>query len=543
MEDSTLNHHHHFAISSTPPPSLQHHTDTSSKTQSLPSPESSSPPPTPTTSSSSSSTSDQSKPESTSSSLSHSPASSTNLSPSTPPTPSPTPSTPASTSPPPIPQPIFILSLVSASLTLSSSVFNTALPIYMVTELKMSMASMGMFDGMLEAFSYIVRMMSGVVSDAMTSRKSAITVGFAMGAMAKFGMASATTVSTLFAAKAVDRLANGVQAAPRDALIGDLSPEGGRSACYGFAQSMRKWGSMVGALMAYAMMRASGNNYQLIFAAAASVSLASCIAFVVLVPAHKRPETPEAPAVATVGADGVTVTAAVPAAKTGISLGKVWGDVRSMGSAFWRMLVVVALYGACHINESLLEARAIESGIGKAEATLVVAALCAVTFLAAYPLGRLDDKFGPRVTFAVGMSSLILGNLILLLTGTYPMAVFVSCLFLGIHWAVIQGPMLSIVVGLAPAHLRGTAFGIFYTVMAFTAMLANTMYGAVWHNFSAPAAFGSSAALMVLVLAAMPSLLPLSKLDVARVEKQQRQQQEEEDAAKSGGGGLTLAAA
>lgn len=44
---------------------------------------------------------------------------------------------------------------------MSSSVFNTALPIYMVTELKMSMASMGMFDGMLEAFSYIVRMMSG----------------------------------------------------------------------------------------------------------------------------------------------------------------------------------------------------------------------------------------------------------------------------------------------------------------------------------------------------------------------------------------------
>jgi len=45
----------------------------------------------------------------------------------------------------------------------------------------------------------------------MTSRKSAITLGFAMGACAKFGMSGATTVGQLFASKAVDRLANGVQ--------------------------------------------------------------------------------------------------------------------------------------------------------------------------------------------------------------------------------------------------------------------------------------------------------------------------------------------
>lgn len=45
----------------------------------------------------------------------------------------------------------------------------------------------------------------------MSSRKAAITLGFAAGAMAKFGMASAGTVGLLFAGKAVDRLANGIQ--------------------------------------------------------------------------------------------------------------------------------------------------------------------------------------------------------------------------------------------------------------------------------------------------------------------------------------------
>jgi hypothetical protein len=45
---------------------------------------------------------------------------------------------------------------------------------------------------MLEAFSYVVRMFSGVVSDRLPSRKVAIAAGFLMGAMAKFGMSFST---------------------------------------------------------------------------------------------------------------------------------------------------------------------------------------------------------------------------------------------------------------------------------------------------------------------------------------------------------------
>ena len=164
------------------------------------------------------------------------------------------------------------------ALTSASCVFNTLLPIYMVTELRMSMRSMGMFEGVLEAFSYVVRMFSGVLSDRLASRKAAITAGFAVGACAKFGMAFAAGVGPLFVGKAVDRLANGMQAAPRDALIGDLSPPDSRSACFGFAQSMRKWGSFMGAGLAFALMKASGNNYKAIFLLAAGVSAASCVA-------------------------------------------------------------------------------------------------------------------------------------------------------------------------------------------------------------------------------------------------------------------------
>lgn len=46
-----------------------------------------------------------------------------------------------------------------------------------------------------------------------------------------------------------------LQAAPRDALISDLAPLPSRSACFGFAQAMRKWGSFVGAGLSFFLMK------------------------------------------------------------------------------------------------------------------------------------------------------------------------------------------------------------------------------------------------------------------------------------------------
>lgn len=412
---------------------------------------------------------------------------------------------------------------------MASCVFNTLLPIYMVSELKMSMRSMGAFEGVMEAFGYLVRMFSGVLSDMASSRKGAIGLGFAMGALGKFAMALSGSVGQLFVAKAVDRLGNGIQAAPRDALIGDLSPPPSRSACFGLAQSFRKWGSMTGAILVFCLMRASNNNYRLTFLAAAAASALSTLAFIAFVPSHpSAPKQQQGAAAAATATSTTTLPAAVATptkpqqAAAAVEQGngssllqratatasRMASDVRSMGPDFFRLLLVITSYSMGHINESLLEARAIEVGFGKAESTLVVAALSAVVFVAAYQMGRLDDRRGPQMTLSVGMGSLIAGNLVLLASGAWPPAVFLACAFWGVHISVLQGPLLSVVAGLAPSHLKGTAFGVFYTVMALVAMASNSLYGALWHALGAPAAFGASATVATAALLALPFLLP-----------------------------------
>ena len=169
------------------------------------------------------------------------------------------------------------------------------------------------------------------------------------------------SVSQLFIGKAVDRLGNGVQAAPRDALIGDLSPAASRSACFGFAQSMRKCGSFIGAGLAFALMKASDNNYKAIFLLAASVSLAATFAFALLVPSHPNTNQQQAAAGGSGSSSGKDGKQQQAGAFKQQAV-RLWQDVRQMGKDFYRTMGVIGLYGMGHINESLLEARAIEVG-------------------------------------------------------------------------------------------------------------------------------------------------------------------------------------
>ena len=87
--------------------------------------------------------------------------------------------------------------------------------------------------------------------------------------------------------------------------------------------------------------------------------------------------------------------------------------------------------------------------------------------------------------------------------------------------------MLSAVVGMAPPHLKGTAFGIFYTAMALVAVLANSCYGALWHAHGAATAFGASAAVVAVAMVATPLLLPQSAKR-GRAHPQQPPQQQQQ---------------
>jgi hypothetical protein len=78
----------------------------------------------------------------------------------------------------------------------------------------------------------------------------------------------------------------------------------------------------------------------------------------------------------------------------------------------------------------------------------------------------------------------------------------------GLQMGMIQGLLAASIADAAPAHLRGTAFGIFYFADGVASLLASSGAGVLWMLGGSGLAFGVGAALAAAV-ALMIVLRPL----------------------------------
>jgi MFS family permease len=82
----------------------------------------------------------------------------------------------------------------------------------------------------------------------------------------------------------------------------------------------------------------------------------------------------------------------------------------------------------------------------------------------------------------------------------------------GIYFGLTEGVEKALVADFAPAHLRGSSFGLYHLIVGIGALPASLLFGLVWQKFGAAAAFGMGASL------AMLASVMLSMLSVTRPE-------------------------
>ena len=117
-----------------------------------------------------------------------------------------------------------MLGFVSLFMDISSELIHSLLPVFMVTGLGATMLMVGIVEGVAEATALMVKVFSGTISDHLGRRKGLTVLGYGLGALSKPLFALALTVHWVFVARFMDRIGKGIRAAPRDALIADLTP-------------------------------------------------------------------------------------------------------------------------------------------------------------------------------------------------------------------------------------------------------------------------------------------------------------------------------
>jgi MFS family permease len=376
-----------------------------------------------------------------------------------------------------LPAGIWAIGFVSLLMDMSSELVHSLIPVFMVTVLGASVATVGWVEGIAEATASITKIFSGALSDYLGKRKFLTVLGYGLAAFSKPLFPLASTVGLVLAARFIDRIGKGIRGAPRDALLADITPPESRGAAFGLRQALDSVGAFLGPILAIVLMFALANDVKSVLWYAC-VPAFFCVALLIF---------------------GVREPATVPRAG---KLRLPWSAaaMKAMPARFWFVVGLGAVFTLARFSEAFLILRAQGTGLPIAWVPVVMVIMNVVYASASYPAGAAADRHGPRGLFLSGLAVLIVADLVLAL-GKSSSVILVGAGLWGVHMALTQGILSKLVADAAPADLRGTAFGLFNLIGGIATLAASVIAGSLWSaigpeaTFLAGAAFAAVAAL------------------------------------------------
>jgi MFS family permease len=375
-----------------------------------------------------------------------------------------------------LPVDIWALGLVSMFMDISSELIHSLLPVFMVTVLGASVATIGLIEGVAEATAAITKVFSGAISDYLGRRKWLAVLGYGLAALTKPIFPLATTIGWVFTARFIDRMGKGIRGAPRDALVADIAPPKLRGAAYGLRQSLDSLGASIGPISALAFMVWLANDIRAVLWVAV---VPAFVAVALLVLGVKDPES-----------SGANSDMRSPLTLV---------DVKRLPVRYWLIVLLGAVFTLARFSEAFLVLRAQDVGLTLGYVPLVLIVMNVTYTVTSYPAGVAADKFNQRTLLIMGLGMLAAADLVLAVT-TSPLLALTGAALWGIHMGLTQGLFAKLVADTAPSELRGAAFGIFNLVSGGALLLASVLAGALWAAFGAPATFLGGAAFAILAV-------------------------------------------
>lgn len=369
-----------------------------------------------------------------------------------------------------IPPGIWALGFVSMLMDVSSEMIHALLPLYMVTVLGTSTLAVGIIEGIAEATASITKIFSGALSDWLGKRKFLAVLGYGLAALTKPIFPLASTLGWIVAARFIDRIGKGIRGAPRDALVADIAPPELRGASFGLRQSLDTIGAFLGPLLAIALMWLTADHFPTVFWVAVVPALLSVVVLLVFVREPKRK-------------DGVRPVR-MPLRRS---------ELARLGASYWWIVGIAAVFTLARFSEAflILRAQSLDLPLAMVPAVLVLMALA--YSLSAYPVGVLSDRMNRVGILIAGLLLLVFADVVLALsTGMASLAVGV--VLWGLHMGFTQGLLATLIADVAPADLRGTAFGMFNLVTGIALLAASVLAGALWDALGPEATFLAGAA-------------------------------------------------
>lgn len=361
---------------------------------------------------------------------------------------------------------VWLVGFISLLNDAASDMIYPLVPLYLATVLMAGPSALGLIEGVADATSSLLKLVSGIINDRTRRSKGMIILGYTLAGMARPLMVLATGWGGIMALRFMDRLGKGLRSSPRDALLAASVREDNRGIAYGLHRAMDNAGAVIGPLVAAGLL-------------ALSVPLETIFLLTII------------PAMAAIALAGFITepTGYAPPLRDRVD----W-SLTVMPRRFRRFLVVLGVFTLGKSSTMFLLLRATELGVTQAQIPLLWAAVSAVAVIFGTPLSALSDRIGRNPVLIGGWILFVVIYLVLSVNGDGPVLI---ALFLGygLFLAANEGVERALVADMAPPERRGTAFGWYNLVSSLTLLPASLLFGILYETLGPAVAFGLSAGL------------------------------------------------
>ncbi|MDR1233766.1 MAG: MFS transporter [Holosporales bacterium] len=360
-----------------------------------------------------------------------------------------------------IPGSVWAIGIAALLANISTSVVFACSALYLKTMIGVEIITIGYLEAIVEATSYGVRIFSGVLSDYFRKRKVFIVIGFVFIAISKPLLSLSKSFNEVLLARIMDRVGNGVQATPREALISDLAKKEHKGSCFGLRQSLAVVGSTLGGLFGIIVMKCSHYNFKLLFMLASIPAFMATFILIAFVHDKKR--------------DQINADTEKEHKHRKLKI----HDMKLLGTKFWILMLVVILTMCGRFSEVFITLHACSNfGLDMAYGTLITLIYNLLTFFVSYPVGKLSDRVSRVQILFVGIFFLFLSHLTLGLAGGL-MTVFMGTVFWGVQRGIADSMFAVLVSDYVPKDLRGTGFGVYYLIVSASTATACALAGTI----------------------------------------------------------------
>lgn len=352
------------------------------------------------------------------------------------------------------------LALASFFADVSTELLYPVLPIFLTQTLKASGRAVGLIEGIAEATQNLVQGVSGWLSDVLQRRKPIALLGYLVAAVSKPLIGVSTSWPGVLGARFLDRFGTGTRSAPRDALIAASADAKHRGKAFGLEGLGDNLGACVGPLIAVLLLVRWHVELRNIF-------------FMAVIPGLLATGM-----VALVRDQRVVVEA-----KAKLDL-----NLRRFPAAYWRYLLVTALFGVGNSSNSFLILQTRDTGVSLPATILIYGAFNLVAAVVSYPAGSWSDRFGRRNILAGSFAIFVISYLGFGLTRR---GALIGCCFVlyGVYQGISRSVGKSLATDLVPPSLRASGLGWYTATIGLLGLVASVVAGQLWDRVNHAAVF------------------------------------------------------